>query len=63
MGEQLPENRTSKVKSPTDFSEALSKIVAIPRAEMQKRIATVPAVPVSRHTRYKYVPAKPLPNS
>jgi len=41
------------------FSEALSKIVSIPRAEMQRRIETVPEVPVSRHTRYKYVPAKP----
>ena len=40
------------------FSEALAKIVSIPRAEMQKRIKTVPEVPVSRHKRYKYVLAK-----
>jgi hypothetical protein len=37
------------------FSEALSKIVSIPRAEMQKRIKTVPEAPVSRRRRYKYV--------
>jgi hypothetical protein len=41
------------------FEEALSKLVSIPRAEMQKRIKTVPEAPVSRHKRYKYVPAKP----
>ena len=45
------------------FYEALSKLVSIPLAEMQKRIKTVPEVPVSRHTRYRYVPAKPQPNS
>ena len=54
----MPKNSSSgQVQSP--FSEALSKIVSIPRAEMQKRIASVPEVPVSRHRRYKYVPAKP----
>lgn len=45
--------------NPAAFSEALSKLVTIPRAEMQKRIKTVPEVPVSRHSRYKYVPAVP----
>jgi hypothetical protein len=44
--------------TPTAFEEALSKLVSIPRAEMQRRIKTVPEVPVSRHTRYKYVLAK-----
>jgi hypothetical protein len=41
------------------FEQALSKLVSIPHAEMQGRIKTVPEVPVSRHKRYKYVPAKP----
>jgi hypothetical protein len=45
------------------FAEALLKIVSVPRAEMQRRIKTVPEVPVSRHKRYKYVPAKPQSNS
>lgn len=43
----------------TAFSEALSKLVSVSHAEMQKRIKTVPEVPISRHRRYKYVPAKP----
>ena len=47
----------------TAFEEALSKIVSIPRAEMQRRIKTVPEVPVSRHNQYKYVPAKAQSNS
>lgn len=49
----------TKTDTPTAFEEALSKIVSIPRAEMQKRIESVPEVPVSRHMRYKYVPSKP----
>jgi hypothetical protein len=50
-------------QSPMAFSEALSKLVSVSHAEMQRRIKTVPEVPVSRHTRYKYVPAKPQKNS
>jgi hypothetical protein len=57
------ESSSSTRASSEAFSEALSKLVSIPRAEMQKRIKTVPEVPVSRHKRYKYVPAKPPQNS
>jgi hypothetical protein len=50
---------SSSAKNVSDaFPEALSKIVSIPRVQMQKRIKTVPEAPVSRHKRYKYVPAK-----
>ena len=40
------------------FSEALNRLVSVPRAEMQKRIAQAPKESVSRHKRYKYVPAE-----
>ena len=45
------------------FSEALSRVVSLSRAEMLKPTKTVSEVPVSRHKRYKYVPAKPQTNS
>ncbi len=45
------------------FSEALGKLVSTPRAEVQKRAASLPATPVSRNQRYRYVPAKPQKNS
>jgi hypothetical protein len=61
----MQKRTTLSAPKPTSetFSEALAKIVSLPRAEMQRRIKTVPEVPVSRHKRYKYVPSKPLPNS
>jgi len=40
------------------FTEALSKIASMPRAEIQKRLAESPKESVSRHKRYKYVPAE-----
>lgn len=40
------------------FSEALKRLVSVPHAEMQKRIEQAPKEPVSRHKRYKYVPAE-----
>jgi hypothetical protein len=58
--EQMKKSLSSSPTKPLEaFSEALSRIVSIPRAEMQRRIKNVPEVPVSRHTRYKYVPARP----
>jgi hypothetical protein len=45
------------------FTEALSKLVSIPRAEIQKRLAKAPKESVSRNKRYKYVPAKPASQS
>ncbi len=53
--------RKIRIQNPKAFEEALSNLVSIPRAEMQKRIKTVPEVPVSRHTRYKYVPGAVQP--
>lgn len=61
--ESKPASSGLQPSTPSAFGEALTKIASIPRAEMQKRIKTVPEVPVSRHTRYKYVPAKPPQNS
>lgn len=48
--------------SPAAFSEALSKIVSIPRTEMQTRLDSSPKESSSKHTRYKYVRAKPPQN-
>jgi hypothetical protein len=41
------------------FNEALKRLVSVPRAEMQKRLENAPKESVSRHKRYKYVPAEP----
>jgi hypothetical protein len=43
---------------PNPFSEALKRLVSVPRAEIQKRIEQAPKEPASRHKRYKYVPAE-----
>lgn len=43
--------------SSTAFADALSKLVSASRAEVQKRLEIAPKEPVSKHKRYKYVPA------
>jgi len=49
----------SSSKEQVPFTEALSKLISVPRVEAQRRLAEAPKEPVSRHKRYKYVPAKP----
>lgn len=44
--------------TPNAFSEALAKLVAVPRAEMQRRLAEAPQEQVNKHKRFKYVPAE-----
>lgn len=56
MASKLPSSRESE---PNPFAEALSKLVSVPRAEVQKRLSESPKEPISRHKRYKYAPAKP----
>lgn len=41
------------------FNEALSRLAKVPKAEILRRIEQAPKEPVSRHKRYKYVPAEP----
>ena len=41
------------------FSDALKRLASVPKAEILKRIEQAPKEPVSRHKRYKYVPAVP----
>jgi hypothetical protein len=48
----------TKGRPPHAFSDALKRLVSVPRAEMQKRIEQAPKESVSRHKRYKYVPAE-----
>jgi len=55
-----PSESTSETRA---FSEALSKLVSVPRVEMQKRLESATKEAVSRHKRYKYVPAKAQSNS
>lgn len=50
--------KPSSTNETKPFSDALSKLVSIPRAEMQKRLDSAPKEAVSRHKRYKYVPAE-----
>ena len=38
------------------LTEALSKLVRVPRAEMQRRAESAPTEKTSKHKRYKYVP-------
>jgi len=45
-------------RSPQAFSDALKRLVSVPRAEMQKRIEQAPKESALRHKRYKYVPAE-----
>jgi hypothetical protein len=39
----------------TGFSEALAKLVSVPRAEMQKRLTEARPEKVDKHKRFKYV--------
>jgi hypothetical protein len=41
--------------TPNAFSEALAKLVAVPRAEMQRRLAEAPQEKVARRKKFKYV--------
>jgi hypothetical protein len=41
------------------FTEALSSALSVSKQEIQRREAEAEPEPVSRHARYKYVPAKP----
>lgn len=38
------------------FTSALSKLVSVPRAEVQQRAASAPSEKTSKHKRYKYAP-------
>jgi hypothetical protein len=56
--------RVKKVEKPPPpeyrvFTEALSSALSVSKSEIQRREAEAEPEPVSRHTRYKYVPAKP----
>jgi hypothetical protein len=59
MSTQSDLGSSSSTNAKGAFSEALAKIASLPRAEAQKRAESLPATPVSRNQRYKYVPAKP----
>jgi hypothetical protein len=50
MGHDAPMKTLASLTRPSSgvFSEALSKVVSIPRAEMQKHMKIFPEVPVSR---------------
>jgi len=55
-----PHNKTEK-PPPSEyrtFTEALSSVLSISKQELQKRLSDAEPEKVSRHTRYKYVPAK-----
>lgn len=56
-------NSKGEPSAKSTFSEALKRLVSVPRAEMQKRIQQAPKESVSRHKRYKYVPAERPSNS
>jgi hypothetical protein len=43
--------------TPQGFSEALSKLVSVPRMEMQKRLASAAPEKVSKHKKFKYIEA------
>jgi hypothetical protein len=43
--------------TPKTFSDALAKLVSVPRAEMQKRLANAAPEKVAKHKKFKYVPA------
>jgi len=43
------------------FTEALSLALSVSKQEIQRREAEAEPEKVSRHTQYKYVPAKPQP--
>lgn len=44
------------------FQEALSRLVSVPRAEMQKRLKEAPPEKVDKHKRFKYVPVGTAPS-
>ena len=44
--------------TPKSFSEALGKLVSVPRAEMKRRLADAPQEKVSKNKKFKYVPAE-----
>jgi hypothetical protein len=44
--------------TPQGFSEALAKLVSVPRVEMQRRLANAPQEKVSKHKKFKYVTAE-----
>jgi len=48
--------------TPQGFSEALAKLVSVPRAEMQRRLANAPQEKVSKHKKFKYVIADSTAN-
>jgi hypothetical protein len=43
--------------TPKAFSDALAKLVSVPRTEMQRRLAIAPREPVLKHKKFKYIPA------
>jgi hypothetical protein len=59
MSEQ--HKKTEKPRPPEQqvFMEALSSALSVSKQEIQARISKSQAEKVSRHARYKYVPAKP----
>ena len=51
--------KEEKPPEPDLFREALSSALSVSKVELQKREVEAEPESVSRHTRYKYVPAKP----
>ena len=43
--------------APKAFSDALAKLVSVPRVEMQKRLAKAAPEKVSKHKKFKYIPS------
>jgi hypothetical protein len=56
---KLSEKRQEKPPEYRVFEEALSTALSVSKPELQRRLEQTKHEPVSRYTRYKYVPAKP----
>lgn len=56
---ESPEVNAEKPPEYKVFTEALSAALSVSKQEIQRREALAESEKVSRHTRYKYVPAKP----
>ena len=55
-GGAIVDSMKRDLSPPQPFSEALKRLVSVPRAEIQKRIEQAPKEAASRHKKYKYVP-------
>ena len=53
----------SSTKDGSAFKEALSRVSSVSRQEMEKLLEQAPKESVSRHKRYKYVPAAQVSKS